>query len=127
MAISFHVILGRKGTSCSPWFAALGSLCALGFKLASLGNTTCTCATRCLFVFRSSRCSRHPAKCFSIAISQILLLSINRFERKKGIDLAVKALAGLKSRVPAEVYDRVKLVLAGGYDERVQENIEYYD
>ena len=43
-----------------------------------------------------------------------------RFERKKGIDLAVKALAGLKSRVPAELYNRVKLVLAGGYDERVQ-------
>ena len=34
--------------------------------------------------------------------------------------MAVKALAVLKSTVPAEVYDRVKLVLAGGYDERVQ-------
>lgn len=58
---------------------------------------------------------------------QIIFLSINRFERKKAIDLAVKALVELRSRVPSSVYSKVKLLLAGGYDTRVQENVEYYE
>lgn len=48
-----------------------------------------------------------------------ILLSINRFERKKRVDLAIQAFAGLKAA------DRkgVRLVLAGGYDTRVAENV----
>ena len=57
----------------------------------------------------------------------IVLLSINRFERKKNIALAVEALVELRALVPAETYARVKLVLAGGYEERVQENKDYYE
>ncbi|KAL8769468.1 MAG: hypothetical protein Q9209_004529 [Squamulea sp. 1 TL-2023] len=51
-----------------------------------------------------------------------MILSINRFERKKNIGLAIKAFHGLKS------HDRqgVRLVLAGGYDPRVEENVSYY-
>ncbi|MCJ1456840.1 Alpha-1,3-mannosyltransferase-like protein [Mycoblastus sanguinarius] len=71
-----------------------------------------------------------------------VLLSINRFERKKDVGLAIKAFAGLKSK------DRVgvRLVIAGtslstssnfneqpciltqagGYDTRVQENVNYH-
>lgn len=44
-------------------------------------------------------------------------LSLNRFERKKGVDLAIRALSKMKH--PA------KLVVAGGYDVRVRENVEY--
>ncbi|KAG9256177.1 uncharacterized protein F5Z01DRAFT_649410 [Emericellopsis atlantica] len=48
-----------------------------------------------------------------------LLLSINRFERKKDIALAIKAFAGLAQR------KNVRLVLAGGYDPRIDENVQY--
>ncbi|SCV01247.1 LAMI_0G10264g1_1 [Lachancea mirantina] len=47
-------------------------------------------------------------------------LSINRFERKKNIELALKAFA--ESQAPG---NRFKLVLAGGYDYRIDENREY--
>ncbi|KAI0381559.1 glycosyltransferase family 4 protein [Hypomontagnella monticulosa] len=50
------------------------------------------------------------------------LLSINRFERKKDIALAIKAFAGLS----AEARKGVRLVLAGGYDPRVVENVMYH-
>lgn len=49
-----------------------------------------------------------------------ILLSINRFERKKDINLALKGFAGLSSRERASS----KLVIAGGYDDRVQENAQ---
>lgn len=51
------------------------------------------------------------------------IVSINRFERKKGIDLAVKSFA-----IANEQYagDDLVLVLAGGYDKNVAENVEYF-
>ncbi|CAO2654709.1 Nn.00g114420.m01.CDS01 [Neocucurbitaria sp. VM-36] len=51
-----------------------------------------------------------------------VLLSINRFEKKKDIALAVKAYAGLSS----EERDNARLVIAGGYDPRVKENLSTY-
>ncbi|KAI2632336.1 glycosyltransferase family 4 protein [Hypoxylon sp. NC1633] len=50
------------------------------------------------------------------------LLSINRFERKKDIALAITAFAGLG----AAARQGVRLVLAGGYDPRVAENVSYH-
>jgi alpha-1,3/alpha-1,6-mannosyltransferase len=51
-----------------------------------------------------------------------VFLSLNRFERKKNIALAIEALSEL-------VYNHneteVKLFIAGGYDVRVSENVEY--
>ncbi|EFQ97042.1 alpha-1,3-mannosyltransferase alg-2 [Nannizzia gypsea CBS 118893] len=51
-----------------------------------------------------------------------ILLSINRFERKKNIELAIRAYHGI-----AEA-DRkgTRLVIAGGYDNRVSENVQYH-
>ncbi|KAL8780802.1 MAG: hypothetical protein Q9213_006303 [Squamulea squamosa] len=51
-----------------------------------------------------------------------MILSINRFERKKNIGLAIQAFHGLES------HDRhgVRLVVAGGYDPRVEENVSYH-
>ncbi|MCJ1324231.1 Alpha-1,3-mannosyltransferase-like protein [Thelotrema lepadinum] len=54
---------------------------------------------------------------------QKVVLSINRFERKKDVGLALRAFAGLQR----EVRKGVKLVLAGGYDSRVQENVSYHE
>lgn len=52
-----------------------------------------------------------------------ILLSINRFERKKDIGLAIRAYKDLSAA------DRqgTRLVLAGGYDSRVSENVEYHN
>jgi hypothetical protein len=52
-----------------------------------------------------------------------VLLSINRFERKKGLPLALQCLAELRrGRRPAAP---LHLVLAGGYDPRLAENVEH--
>ncbi|KAL7298504.1 hypothetical protein TKK_0008284 [Trichogramma kaykai] len=54
------------------------------------------------------------------------LLSINRYERKKELTTAIQALADLKQYLTAEEYRRTFLIMAGGYDKRVEENVEYY-
>lgn len=51
-----------------------------------------------------------------------IILSINRFEKKKDIGLAIKAFAGLGKHGR----ENVRLVCAGGYDNRVQENVTYH-
>ncbi|KAI0017725.1 glycosyltransferase family 4 protein [Xylariomycetidae sp. FL0641] len=51
-----------------------------------------------------------------------LLLSINRFERKKELGLALRALAAL----PPQQRQGVRLALAGGYDPRVAENVAHH-
>ncbi|KAI8955993.1 hypothetical protein F4801DRAFT_527608 [Xylaria longipes] len=51
------------------------------------------------------------------------VLSINRFERKKDIALAIKAFAGLSRQQRAGV----RLAVAGGYDPRVAENVGYHN
>ncbi|KOC69830.1 Alpha-1,3/1,6-mannosyltransferase ALG2 [Habropoda laboriosa] len=56
----------------------------------------------------------------------IVLLSINRYERKKNLGLAVESLAELKKYLTEEEYKKVYLIIAGGYDKRVEENVEHY-
>lgn len=52
-----------------------------------------------------------------------MLLSLNRYERKKSVSLAVETLAVLVERAPQREF---RLVIAGGYDERLKENVEYF-
>lgn len=56
-----------------------------------------------------------------VADDDVVLLSINRFERKKNVNLAVEAFAAL----PEATRRKAVLVLAGGYDERLPENVEH--
>lgn len=49
-----------------------------------------------------------------------VLLSINRYEGKKNLSLAIQAFAGLS----LEEIKKAKLVIAGGYDSRVHENAD---
>ncbi|EKM83159.1 hypothetical protein AGABI1DRAFT_125635 [Agaricus bisporus var. burnettii JB137-S8] len=49
------------------------------------------------------------------------LLSLNRFEKKKNAALAIEAFAIMKAREPTQA---LRLVLAGGYDPRLQDNIQ---
>ncbi|CAH0002368.1 unnamed protein product [Clonostachys byssicola] len=51
-----------------------------------------------------------------------IILSINRFERKKDIALAIKAFAA----IPDKKRQKVRLVIAGGYDHRIDENVKYH-
>lgn len=57
---------------------------------------------------------------------RFLFLSINRYERKKNLPLALKALAALKEWISTCQWEQVHLVMAGGYDERVAENVQHY-
>ncbi|PYH43793.1 GDP-Man:Man(1)GlcNAc(2)-PP-dolichol alpha-1,3-mannosyltransferase [Aspergillus saccharolyticus JOP 1030-1] len=51
-----------------------------------------------------------------------ILLSVNRFERKKDLALAIRAYHGLGKAKRVGT----RLVVAGGYDHRVQENVQYH-
>nr|XP_056713844.1 alpha-1,3/1,6-mannosyltransferase ALG2 [Euleptes europaea] len=70
-----------------------------------------------------------PADVASIVPNRgkFLFLSINRYERKKNLVLALEALHDLRGRLNAQEWREVHLVLAGGYDEAVKENVEYYE
>ncbi|XP_017559501.1 alpha-1,3/1,6-mannosyltransferase ALG2 [Pygocentrus nattereri] len=57
---------------------------------------------------------------------RVIFLSINRYERKKNLPLALQALAALKDSISSRQWDQVHLVMAGGYDERVAENLHHY-
>ena len=52
---------------------------------------------------------------------EITLLSINRFDPRKNLSLAVEALAALRALVPAGTFGRVRLVLAGRFDQSLPE------
>ncbi|WVZ86899.1 hypothetical protein U9M48_033614 [Paspalum notatum var. saurae] len=57
-------------------------------------------------------------------------LSINRFERKKNLDLAISAFALLRSvasTLPGDALHEATLTVAGGYDKRLKENVEYLE
>lgn len=56
-----------------------------------------------------------------------VILSINRYERKKNLPLALKAFKLLERELTKHEWDRIHLVIAGGYDPRNLENIEHYD
>ena len=58
--------------------------------------------------------------------SGTFFLSINRFERKKNLELALKAFAHFRLSPRKCAADRVMLVLAGGFDKRLKENVEYF-
>ncbi|XP_042551771.1 alpha-1,3/1,6-mannosyltransferase ALG2 [Dipodomys spectabilis] len=57
---------------------------------------------------------------------KFLFLSINRYERKKNLTLALETLVQLRTRLASQDWERIHLIVAGGYDERVLENVEHY-
>ncbi|CAB3403717.1 unnamed protein product [Caenorhabditis bovis] len=58
---------------------------------------------------------------------QYVFTSLNRFERKKNIILAIEAFAKLREDLSQEEFSRCHLVIAGGYDKNNAENLEYFD
>lgn len=57
---------------------------------------------------------------------EFVFLSINRYERKKQISLAIEAFDLLKNQLSSSG-KKARLIIAGGYDNRVNENIEYFE
>jgi len=55
----------------------------------------------------------------------VTFLSINRYERKKNIALAIEAFRHLLENHKRQ-NQNLKLIIAGGYDLRVPENVDYY-
>lgn len=53
-------------------------------------------------------------------VTKPFFVSLNRYERKKEIEVALQSFAEIKNRKGAT------LVIAGGYDTRVRENVEYH-
>ncbi|OIT29171.1 sucrose synthase 2 [Nicotiana attenuata] len=67
----------------------------------------------------------------AVNVDQLHFLSINRFERKKNIELAISAFAmlhthGMHDRQGVNI-DDVSLTVAGGFDNRLRENVEYLE
>jgi alpha-1,3/alpha-1,6-mannosyltransferase len=54
----------------------------------------------------------------------IILFCLQRFDRRKNVDLAIKAFAKFR-KGKAEISQNCRLIVAGGYDRRVAENREY--
>ncbi|XP_041983115.1 alpha-1,3/1,6-mannosyltransferase ALG2 [Aricia agestis] len=57
---------------------------------------------------------------------KFVFLSINRYERKKNLGLALKALSHLKELINEPEWDRVQLIMAGGFDPINLENMEHF-
>jgi len=54
----------------------------------------------------------------------LTFLSINRYKPKKNLGLAIEALALLRKRISAPLFSCVRLIIAGGYDDRLAESRE---
>mmetsp|Transcript_3905 Transcript_3905/g.24707 ORF Transcript_3905/g.24707 Transcript_3905/m.24707 type:complete len:419 (-) Transcript_3905:985-2241(-) len=54
-----------------------------------------------------------------------LFLSINRFESKKGLELALQALEWMHRNTSVDAEDLPCLVVAGGYDPRIHADVQY--
>lgn len=59
---------------------------------------------------------------------KFVFLSINRYERKKDLKLALNAMKHLQEKLKnnVDLWENTHLIMAGGYDPRVGENVEHY-
>lgn len=56
-------------------------------------------------------------------VNRTNFLSVNRFERKKALELAIFSFAELKQQMKTS---KLSLIIAGGLDSRISENKTYY-
>ena len=54
-------------------------------------------------------------------------ISVNRYERKKEVEKAILGFSRLRANYGESIYEkeRLRLVIVGGYDPRLTENVEY--
>lgn len=67
------------------------------------------------------------SKLEDVSDNAIVILSINRYERKKNLPLALKAFKLIERDVTKQEWDRLYLIIAGGYDPINIENVEHHD
>ncbi|XP_017473301.1 PREDICTED: alpha-1,3/1,6-mannosyltransferase ALG2 [Rhagoletis zephyria] len=65
--------------------------------------------------------------CEEIPRNAFIFLDINRYERKKNHALALHSFRLFIDALPASDSKRCRLIIAGGYDDRVVENVEHYN
>jgi alpha-1,3/alpha-1,6-mannosyltransferase len=53
---------------------------------------------------------------------ELMLLCVSRFDRRKRLRLAVEAFAALADRVDRQIIERLRLVVAGGFDASLSES-----
>ncbi|OCH88245.1 alpha-1,3-mannosyltransferase ALG2 [Obba rivulosa] len=58
-----------------------------------------------------------------VASNRPTLLSLNRFEKKKNAALAIESFALLRKKSGSARFEDVRLVIAGGYDPRLEDNM----
>jgi alpha-1,3/alpha-1,6-mannosyltransferase len=61
----------------------------------------------------------------SLAPNTLIITSLNRYERKKNINLALESYAAFLKNKEGAVQESI-LVIAGGYDERLLENVDHH-
>ncbi|XP_004931280.1 alpha-1,3/1,6-mannosyltransferase ALG2 [Bombyx mori] len=61
-----------------------------------------------------------------VGTDKFIFLSINRYERKKNLQLALRAFKHLKHILSEADWNRVHLIMAGGFDPINLENMEHY-
>ncbi|XP_059051962.1 alpha-1,3/1,6-mannosyltransferase ALG2 [Achroia grisella] len=61
-----------------------------------------------------------------VGTNKFLFLSINRYERKKNLQLILRAFEHLKHIISESEWDHVHLIMAGGFDPINLENMEHY-
>lgn len=75
-------------------------------------------------------CRDSVKKANELSKTHYIFLSLNRFERKKKLTLAIEAmcecLEGFEAQVDHGQEFKVHLVVAGGYDMRLKDSVEYY-
>jgi len=76
----------------------------------------------------ASNLHRNPTSSLGdFAADELLLLSLNRFDPRKNLPLAVEAFAHLRRLLPGETFARLRLIVAGGYDARMPENVSTFN
>ena len=62
----------------------------------------------------------------AISDEHSFFISINRFERKKRTHVALLAFRNLRQMLRSQSGQGPYLIVTGGYDKRVQENVEHF-
>ncbi|KAL6308660.1 glycosyltransferase family 4 protein [Sparassis latifolia] len=79
-----------------------------------------------LSAYEATSVDSHDPDMVAVASERPTLLSLNRFEKKKNAALAIDAFAILRKKISENstpTFENTRLVIAGGYDPRVEDNM----
>jgi len=118
--------LEQKGTAAAHRVLVNSHFTAAVFQntFKSLGNMTPEVVYPGINIDWYNTNNIGPRQAVENSDSEILVLLISRFEAKKNLGLAIDAVALLRRLLPADLFGRVRLIIAGGYDPRLAEDRE---